>query len=659
MKSSNISRSLAAYLLALAVIAGSPARSAAQTASAEASLDIILKELSTYDGGIDSAAFWRLRHHVHARLDSPAERRQCETKLLEFLATGATPQAKLAASRMLRMIAGDRSVPVLEPMLLAESTADMALYALQAIPGPAADAALLRALSATGGTTRLAIIAVLGARKNAEAVPALAEQLKGSRDSASAAAFALAEIGNEAACDALSASLAGTEATIRPVVSTALLKCAERLLAARDAGSAGAIYETLLDDPALAAPIRRAAMSGRISAAGNQAAANLLEQLQKPDPEMLEAAISMIVHVFEPGAIGPVCNLLPRLPERAQVQLVSVLTAYPREMTLPALLQAARGGTEPVRIAALQALESAGDASATAFLAGVAAKTRGAEQSAARSALARIRDRSADEAVLELLVAKPPDDVLSELLLAVAERRIFAAKGDVARLLGSDSSKVRVQALKALRTIGTPSDIPALLDFMLDAGSDIERTEAETTAAALAQKVANPDGRAGAVKTRLAREKDPGMRALLYGVLRRIGDDSALPLLRTALKGSSAAEVDAAVRALSGWPTAAARDDADLLARKSRDETHRLLALQGLIRMIGLQRHRKPEAAVAELKTASRLARRPEERKLILGLLPRFACPDAVDLAKRFLRDRAVQAEARAALDRIRTQLSN
>lgn len=659
MRSSTVVRSLAAFLLALAVIAGSAARSAAQIASDEASLEKILEELSTYDGGIDSAVFCRLRRHVHARLDSPAERHACETKLLEFLATGATPQAKLAASRMLRLIAGDRSVPVLEPMLLVEPTADMALYALQAIPGPAADAALLRALSATGGTTRLAIIAALGGRKNAGAVPALAGQLKSGGDSAPAAALALAEIGDEAACEALAASSAGTEAAIRPVVSTALLKCAERLLAARDPDSASAIYQGLLDDPSLAVPIRKAAMTGRIAAAGNRAAAMLLQQLQTTDPEMLEAAISMIVHVFEPEAIGPACSLLTRLPERAQVQLVSVLTAYPREMVLPALLQAARGGTEPVRIAALKALESAGDASATEFLAEAAARTRGTEQSAARSALAGIRGRSADEAVLELLAAKPPDDVLSELLLAVAERRLFSAKSDIARLLGSDSSKVRIQALKTLRIIGTPSDVPAVLDFMLDAGSDTERSEAETTAAALAQKIASPDGRANAVKTRLAREKNPGSRALLYGVLRRIGDDSALPLLRAALVGSNGDEVDAAVRALSGWPTPAARDDADLLARRSRDETHRLLALQGLIRMIGLQRYRKPEAAIAGLKEASRLARRPEEKKLILGLLPRFACKDALELARRFLRDRAVQAEARAAFDRIRTQLSN
>ena len=74
--------------------------------------------------------------------------------------------------------------------------------------------------------------------------------------------------------------------------------------------------------------------------------------------------------------------------------------------------------------------------------------------------------------------------------------------------------------------------------------------------AGLAQKIAQPDGRSNAVKARLAAEKDPANRAVLCRLLGRIGDDSALPLLRQALADADPPVADAAARALADWPTA-------------------------------------------------------------------------------------------------------
>jgi hypothetical protein len=209
-----------------------------------------------------------------------------------------------------------------------------------------------------------------------------------------------------------------------------------------------------------------------------------------------------------------------------------------------------------------------------------------------------------------------------------------------------------------MRIIGTPSDIPAVIELLLKSADDAEWGEAEATIAALAQKIANPDGRSNAVKQRLGTEKDPQARARLFRVLSRIGDDSALPLLRTALNEQNEEIVEAAVRALAGWPTPAVRDDIFQLVQKSKNEAHRLLALQGFVRLTGLERYRKPEAVVGDLRQVSLLASRPEEMKLILGILPRFACPEALELAGSFLGDPFLKAEAQAAANKIKAQIS-
>ncbi len=111
--------------------------------------------------------------------------------------------------------------------------------------------------------------------------------------------------------------------------------------------------------------------------------------------------------------------------------------------------------------------------------------------------------------------------------------------------------------------------------------------------------------------------------------------------------------MDAAARAIAAWPTATARDDMLGLVKDAKDETHRLLAFAGLVRLVGLDVNRLPRAAVADLKMLSGLAWRPEEQKLVLGALATFPCQEALDLAKGFLQNEALKAEAQAAIDTI------
>jgi HEAT repeat protein len=644
------------FVVALAALAGAGLPLHAQAPSRAPSLDEILKEISTYNGGIDSAAFWKLRDYVQARKDDPAARAECERTLLAFLETPATPVAKMAACRHLRAIGSEQAVPALQAMLADERASDLALYALQQIPGAAVDKTLLQALSQTTGPTKIAVIASLGERRSADAVPALVSLLH-QPEFARASALALGVIGGEMAAQALVEASAGAQAGLKPVVAASLMKCAEQSVAAGNEATALRLYETVLADASLPAPVRKAAAMGRISAAGNGAAKILIAHLEGSNVVMQQAAIARIAEVVEPDGVAPLCALLPRLPEPSQIELLAVLPGYPRDRVLPAILEGARSNSAPVRMAALKALESTGDASVVPFLAEKAASARGSEQAAARSALGMLKGRAVDDAILKLTAQTPSEDVELELLLAISDRRIFHAKNVVASSLTSPSSRIRVQALKVMRAIGTPSDIPAVLDLLMKSGDETERTKAEQTVAALAQKIARPDARAGAIKARLASAKEREARVRLLGILPLVGDSSTLPLLRRALADSDPDVFDAAVRAFAAWPTGAAREDVLRLARDCRNETHRLLAIRGLIRIVGLDTYRDPQAVVADLRQAAGFSWRPEEQTLVLAALVQCPCSDAIELATGFLREPSVKAEAQAAIDKIRARL--
>jgi hypothetical protein len=146
-------------------------------------------------------------------------------------------------------------------------------------------------------------------------------------------------------------------------------------------------------------------------------------------------------------------------------------------------------------------------------------------------------------------------------------------------------------------------------------------------------------------------------RCLLYRTLGKIGDDSSLPLLRAALKDQDAKIQDAAIRTLADWPNPTPREDVLGIARGSQDLTQQVLALRGYIRMVGLEKYQSPEAAVHSLKMALDLTTRPDEKKLVLGALPDFACPEALALAESLLTVDGVREEAQAAVDKIKKLL--
>ena len=442
---------------------------------------------------------------------------------------------------------------------------------------------------------------------------------------------------------------------VKEAAFTAALACAEAMLQAQGATPERIINALLAEEPS--ASIRRAATILTIAASGNNARTALLDILKHGDEVVQEAALAKVRDVFPAGEIGQVTPLLPSLPDGSRIMLLEVLSGYPGDLVRPAILGRLQSALVYERIAALKALEFVGNASVIPSLAETAARSTGEEQTAARSTLGRIKGRDADEAVLAHLDSGASEAVKSELILAVGERRIFGAKSALMTQLSGPSVPLKIQALKVLKLIGTPSDIPGLLDHAAAAKDETERAETENAAAILAGKIANPIGRSDMVRDRLRDEKDPGRKAGLIRILGKIGDDASLPDLRREIAVPETAVRDAAIRAIIDWPTAAPVEDVYDLAKSALNETHRLLALRGFIRMTALGKFRIPEYAVSDLKLAFEMARRPEEKRMVLAALPAFACPAALTLAKSLLNNADLAAEAKASVEAIEKRL--
>ena len=622
------------------------------------SLDDILKELASYDFDRGVGALTALRAYVFARKDDPQARRETEASLLRFIQGSPAPGGLMAACRALRLVGGPDSVPVLAELVLKPETTDPARYALERIPGGEADQALLTALDKAKGDIRRGVVSSIGERKSAATVPALGRLASG-KDAllASDAMKALGKVGGPEAIRILIGAFGKVGPSLRSEAASALLLAAEKQAKAGDRTGAAAVYDRLLAASNLPPLMRQAAFKGKVATAGEAGKGLILKALSGKDAALYAPAISMVPANFGAGEIGQAADLIDRLPEDARLQLTAVLGGYPADTARPYLLTAAEGPSLPIRLAALRSIERTGDAKSVAFLAAKAARTVGAEQEAAREALARLKGSEVDAEILAHLAGTSDDGIKAELVQAASARRIEGAKPALMELVKASSPALKSRAAAALRNISGTADIPDLLGLLLGLEDETARESMQDTVAAVARTNPRPLLRGNVAEGLLAGEKDPKKKVDLLRVLGKIGDDTGLTLIRTALSDPDESVVDAAVRALADWPTIAARDDVFGIARTSLILNHRVLSVRAFVRMAGLEPNRSPEGAARDLLDVLSLAPRPEEKKLVLGMLVRFPCITALKTAESLQADPSVAAEAKLAADRIRRAL--
>jgi hypothetical protein len=188
---------------------------------------------------------------------------------------------------------------------------------------------------------------------------------------------------------------------------------------------------------------------------------------------------------------------------------------------------------------------------------------------------------------------------------------------------------------------------------VLYAKAGADRIEAENTVAAVARKIEDKEHRADAVLAILASAKDVGPRCALLSLLGKIGSDSSVPALRAALKDEDARVKSTAVRVLSEWPSAEPMNDLLEVARSADEERHRVLALRGYVRMIGMDRERPPGETVRLYQSAMALAPDVGAKRAVLSGLANVRSLEALELAGSYLEDAALQGEAAAAVIRI------
>ena len=378
----------------------------------------------------------------------------------------------------------------------------------------------------------------------------------------------------------------------------------------------------------------------------------VLDILKSGDQEMQAVAIAMVKEMSGTEITKALAKELPNLSATSQVQLLSALGDRGDAAALPAVVTAVKAKNESVRIAALKAVGQLGDASSVSLLAQTAAATSGAEQKAARESLYRLRGPKVDRAVLASITKAEPKTKV-ELIKSAGERNISAVVSTLLKTATDSDRKVRVESFKVLKVVAGPEHLPMLVELLLNLRSSSDRNEAQKMVAAVAHKVEDKDRQAEAVLAVLPSVKDVKKQCSLLSVLGKIGDGSALPRLVEALNSDNIESRGAAIRALAEWPTSEPAVEMLKAAQSSEDRAHRILALRGSIRLLGLDSKRSPEETIEMYKKAMTLAPDAIEKRRVLSGLANTKSLGALQMSEDYLRDKSLFKEAEFAVVKI------
>lgn len=382
----------------------------------------------------------------------------------------------------------------------------------------------------------------------------------------------------------------------------------------------------------------------------------IMDELKSGDRERQTGAIALIRDIPGPAVTKALTEALPELSAPVQVMLISALADRGDAEALPAVVEVLEVEDESVRVAALKAIGVLGDTSCVSLLAKQAAQTRGQVRKAARDSLYRLRGEDVDSVILDALATAEPA-LKAELVRAIGERNITGGIETLLTTAKDENRKVRTESFKVLKTVAGPDDLPALVDLAMNLAAESDRREAEKTVAAVAHKIEEVDKQAAPVLAAWPNVKDPEDRASLLRILGRIGDNTALPTLRTALADENGDVRDAAVRALADWPTAEPLPDLLKIAQTSQDRVHRIVALRGFVRLIGVAEDLSDAQAIESYRKAMELAPSDNERKRVLSGVAQAGTPAALTMASTHLDDPSLQLEAASAVVRIAAQI--
>ena len=612
-----------------------------------------LTKISRYEYFQSREAHKEIRQFVSLASQSHKATLRIEKELIKLLKSNATLSGKQFVCHLLADIGSNESVNTLAAMLYDSSTVEMARFALEEIPNKSVDEALRTALMKSDGKIKIGIINSLGKRRDYESVSQIKKMIYLSdREIARAAIGALGLIASDQAITTLEEGKNKVSQELRQDLVSALLDCADDLLAQNKNERAYVIYKELFAASEKNS-IRYAALRGMVHSSSAEEVNNLLINVLRKDNSKICSGVPMIVRDIPADYdISSLIAALPSFNASDQVRLLNALSNRKDDYILEMAIQLSKHENIEVRSDAFILIGKVGNFSSVQYLVEVSAQNA-IDSKAAQNALYQLSGEKVDHEIVRL-IPDASDEIKFQLIHSLRMRQPKDKNSIISKALlqaaGTGKENLRIESIRALQFIAGKEEMQALIDLLIQAESDRERSGLEKTIVVTAHKDNGDSSATQIMLSALSQSKDVQTRRSLLLVLAKVGHSSALPAFQEALLDSSETLKTAAITALAEWSTDAPIKELETIIRESSNSTHRTLALRGFIRMANLPGENSDPETIKRFRLAMELSETDDDKKLVLSGLSKQDSFPAFQMATEQLSNPALRAEAEIAV---------
>ncbi|GHT17300.1 hypothetical protein FACS1894189_2900 [Planctomycetales bacterium] len=551
---------------------------------------------------------------------------------------------KFIAAKRLGSYGTKAAIPVLAAKLDGDPReAFYARYALEAIPIPEADDALIAATASVKKPGELAgVLTSLGVRENPKAAAAAKSFLKNENpDVRKAAGYAYAKTAGAEAIEFF------TNKNIDPVLADNGFLLAEELVKNGDRANAVKIYDALAEAN-IEAYKKQSAIFWGIIIRSNDGIELLVKQLQSESPKLFAVGLKAAREL--PVGTAATQTLITQIGEETDTFRKSLLVRAlggsngdaSKALSLPVVTDLVKSGEAKIRVAAVDTLRFIGDSSSLPVL--LAATKDEETKTAAIKTLEELPGKAIDDAVLVWLSS---DDAATKVtaINLIQERRI---KTDALKKeLSNSVPAVRNAALNAFGQTATLAELPALLEVLAKTEGDADEIVNILKSACTRL----PQDDASAEVEKLFTAGSESVKLNLLALLKEIGGKKAVEIVEQSAWSNDVKVQDKATEYLGNWRSPS---DLDLiaaaclkLAKESPNDKYANRGLGGYLRL-ARQFNMPSERRLTMCSEVFALAKNDKLKAQVVDVYWRFPSPQMLAETVKYLDDSSDEVRQQA-----------
>jgi HEAT repeat protein len=568
---------------------------------------------------------------------------QVEEKLIAVVGSkDATQAGKAIACRFLQQVGTERCIPAVSDLLYDEILSDYARLVLERLKCEEADKAMREALEKAPDKVKIGILGSLGERRDEKAVKSACKLVRSSNSAlAKAAIQAIGKIGGKEAAECLLSTKPAEK--LVPIQMQAMVECA-RSLSGKDA--------VFLCEKVLAgtySPCRIAALRELTNVDAAKASSRIAKAIKGNDVRLRRGGLGIIASTKGEKLTRDMLGLLDELSSDRKAELIVALSARGDKAALKSIIKYISSEETVIRDASLTAVSKLGDAGVVKLLLGTADSAKLRES--VTKAIAGMKGEGINDALVEALKDR---NLRKAAIQASIARGCTDAVPDLLKLVQDKDPDVRKEAWAGLATLADGEDLNSIMEILVEIKNARDLSYAEDAFKKVFYRAENRSKCFKVVASHYEAATE-ATKGVILDMGAATGDSNALKLVRDAMASGNRELYGRALRALAKWPNESAAEVLLKQARSASETVDRIVTLRGYIRIAGMDTANLSGAKRMQmLKTALSLAKRNEEKKAILAILPRYPYPQAMAIAERLRQDKTLAAEADAAIEKIK-----